>query len=464
MGWNDTFTSATDWSALSFVEMFYKARNERAVAKARSTGAAITLPVVGDDVQNDGFWSLLQTWLQTNCTSYCDADITLPFAVSSLPISNFTLATWRTKAGINSSGFTRKYPREFLQGETQSVNLSSPTAGTWTITLLGQTTGALAWNITAANLQIALRALPATGASGIRVTKPGTPYNIIFPAFLGDVALATVDETSLSNTGSVSVSVTANASTTYTDSSAFSNGHRARALDDGNVYDRTGGAWVVTSNPTGDPPDTVTAYGTMMSGDYIGPWIFNELRDGFNALTREKLGGSKVQDGKFASAFSNASWSNVVSQIAADFPNNGAADAYTYYWGNYGPPPVDLFDGGCTSYEFQLSLVNFFNSKAATVTFYAGAVAGGHPNGSDDQTIWDANGTALQEDEVIEIGTASLTGAGGTLTVSSDTIGDSSTIPNQCPQPSTSSIYQNSQGWKVVGSGVLIDWDFEFMP
>jgi hypothetical protein len=71
------------------------------------------------------------------------------------------------------------------------------------------------------------------------------------------------------------------ASTNYTDGSAFANGHVARNIDDGKVYTRTAGAWVVTP---GALPDVVTAHGVAQAGDYIGAWLFTELRDALNRI------------------------------------------------------------------------------------------------------------------------------------------------------------------------------------
>ena len=62
-----------------------------------------------------------------------------------------------------------------------------------------------------------------------------------------------------------------------------SSGQRARHEVSGYMYDYTGGAWVLSSDQ-GSPADTVTDTGLMDAGDYIGPWIFNELQAGIQAL------------------------------------------------------------------------------------------------------------------------------------------------------------------------------------
>lgn len=68
-------------------------------------------------------------------------------------------------------------------------------------------------------------------------------------------------------------------------------GDKARAvstgggLKAGEVYKRVAGAWVMVDPAVEDArPDTLTAYGYIEPGDYIGPWIWNEIRDVYNHL------------------------------------------------------------------------------------------------------------------------------------------------------------------------------------
>ena len=71
--------------------------------------------------------------------------------------------------------------------EVQSVTLAGAglAGGTWTLTFNGSTTTALAWNISGANLQVALRALPTINGANVTVTGDG-PYAVEFMgAFAG---------------------------------------------------------------------------------------------------------------------------------------------------------------------------------------------------------------------------------------------------------------------------------------
>lgn len=82
---------------------------------------------------------------------------------------------------------------------------AGPTAGTFTLTFGGQTTGAIAWNTTAALVQTALGALPNVTTTGVLVT--GGPLNTtdivinyIGPLANSVVALPTVNAALLTGT------------------------------------------------------------------------------------------------------------------------------------------------------------------------------------------------------------------------------------------------------------------------
>lgn len=192
MAWNDTFDQTTDWSAVSFVEMFYAAYNERLQATGRST---VSLPVAGNDVQSAGFWNTLQNWISTNATDFLDPSATYEGLTGTVDTKQLTFAAVLALIGT-STNWRRKRPRE----------ISSTVAAT------------------------------------------------------------------------------------DTQGNAVANGMRAIYTGDGLIYLRAGGAWAV--DLTGPPdtldsnsaaPDTVSK-GAMSAGDYIGPWVFNQIRDAFNQL------------------------------------------------------------------------------------------------------------------------------------------------------------------------------------
>jgi hypothetical protein len=71
--------------------------------------------------------------------------------------------------------------------EVQTPTISgSPTGGTFTLTFRGQTTTALPYNATAAQVQAALAALSTIGVGNVAVTgSAGGPYTVTFQALLG---------------------------------------------------------------------------------------------------------------------------------------------------------------------------------------------------------------------------------------------------------------------------------------
>ena len=81
------------------------------------------------------------------------------------------------------------------------------------------------------------------------------------------------------------------ASALYTDGQSPTEGDLVRCLADWRVYLRAGGSWTLSGETTGD---TVTAYGNMQVGDYIGHWCFTELREALNRLMRSYHPGTLV--------------------------------------------------------------------------------------------------------------------------------------------------------------------------
>ena len=77
-------------------------------------------------------------------------------------------------------------------------------------------------------------------------------------------------------------------------SESGSDGWSARYTGDGLVYVYSDGTWGMQSNVTS--PDLVTAYGYESRGDYIGPWLYNELHRGAMVL-RYKASQNKKRAG-----------------------------------------------------------------------------------------------------------------------------------------------------------------------
>jgi hypothetical protein len=104
-----------------------------------------------------------------------------------------------------NTGVSGRYYRQGDTVQTVTVN-GTPTGGTFTISLGGQTSSALAYNAAAATVQTALRLLTGASAAGILVTgSAGGPYTI---TFAGPAAPLFVDQTSLTGGTSATAQAT----------------------------------------------------------------------------------------------------------------------------------------------------------------------------------------------------------------------------------------------------------------
>lgn len=108
---------------------------------------------------------------------------------------------------INSGGVTT-ITNGSAQNEIQVVTIiGGPTSGTFTLTFQGQTTAPLAYNISAANMVLALEALSNIGVGDVGVSLSGWQYTVTFQNALAntDLQQMTGDGSSLGG-GSVSAS------------------------------------------------------------------------------------------------------------------------------------------------------------------------------------------------------------------------------------------------------------------
>jgi len=92
--------------------------------------------------------------------------------------------------------------------EIQEVSLPSPTGGTFTLTYVGQTTSSLAYNATAAAVELALAALSNIAGGDVSVTgDDGGPYLVEFTGTLAATNVAELTGSGIALTGVSSVDV-----------------------------------------------------------------------------------------------------------------------------------------------------------------------------------------------------------------------------------------------------------------
>lgn len=87
--------------------------------------------------------------------------------------------------------------------DVQKITINNATGGTWRASFKGATTGDLAYNISGANLQTALRGLSTIDDDGVTVSLSGTTYTITFASAMANVDQPDfeVDESTLTGEG-----------------------------------------------------------------------------------------------------------------------------------------------------------------------------------------------------------------------------------------------------------------------
>lgn len=114
---------------------------------------------------------------------------------------------------ITSGGSTGKYgPYATQTNEVQSVTITgTPTGGTFTLTWSGQTTAAIPYNATAAQVLAALQALSNVGDNDVSVTGgpgPGSAFAVTFKQMLGGTDVAAMTASGAGLTGGSTPGVT----------------------------------------------------------------------------------------------------------------------------------------------------------------------------------------------------------------------------------------------------------------
>lgn len=120
---------------------------------------------------------------------------------------------WEPVAGATGynlyRGTSAAAPEVLGRNEQQTVTLTLPTAGTFTLTYAGQETGPIDFDATAQEMEDALVALSNIALGDVDVTKVGDVYTVEFTGLLArtNVAEMTVDDTLLVGTAAVATSV-----------------------------------------------------------------------------------------------------------------------------------------------------------------------------------------------------------------------------------------------------------------
>lgn len=420
---------------------------------------------------------VIQDWLESECDQFLDPNVDF---VNSLTTDEwrYTITTWRAEAGINSAGFRRRKPREIssttastdtnsntatigqrawlttggnagklhectatgpsvwslieVRSEVQRVDLSGaddPNGGTWELTILGQTITGIAYNVSAANLQNAIVATSGTGANQTTVSKSGFQYSITFPSYLGDVAAVSVNSAGLTSAGSISVTIT----------------------------EVTKGYSVV---PAPDQLDSTTAapnnvaYGKQAAGDYIGGWMFTELRDGMNSLMLIPFTSLLAENDYWRAIGSDGSkpiaeseWDAGIAQATWDGTN--AEGSYSDEAGGSKFLYTALREELAINVQSEIAgVAEFYIRASKTKTGVLARVL----------TEYDDFGTSLPEDEFYLHDSISFSVVGGTT--------QQLTTPwtiSQPPRPDWAVSSPGSRGF-VLTFGAVVYYDYAYTP
>ncbi|MHC4094730.1 MAG: flagellar hook-basal body complex protein, partial [Planctomycetota bacterium] len=211
--------------------------------------------------------------------------------------------------------------------EEQSITITgTPTGGTFTLTYGGQTTAAIAYNATAAQVDSALEALSTIGVGGVTCTGggfPGTAVDVEFTGTLAgqDVALMTIDDSGL--TGGISPAGSV-AETT-----------KGRAVQGVLGSDATAslvnGRLVVTDTEAGYSKSDLSidwsGDGTLTTPGYFeAATVGGEEVKSFNIITYDSQGGSHVLSGAFVRTDTVNLWDLVLTSISGNVSQLTFAD------------------------------------------------------------------------------------------------------------------------------------------
>jgi flagellar hook protein FlgE len=206
--------------------------------------------------------------------------------------------------------------------ETQTVSIAgAPTGGTFTLTYDGQTTAAIAWNASSADVNTALEALSNIGAGNVTSTGgalPGTAVAVEFTGALAgqDVSLMTIDTTNLTGgapVGSVAETTTGRAVQGVLGGEATAslvNG-KIRITDTASGYSRSDFAMTWS--------DSSLTLPTYFEVSTVGG---DEVKN-VSITVFDSQGGKHVLSGAFVRTDANNTWDMVLTSITGDI--NGIA-------------------------------------------------------------------------------------------------------------------------------------------
>jgi flagellar hook protein FlgE len=327
--------------------------------------------------------------------------------------------------------------------EVQTVTIDGnavPDGGTYTLTYGGQTTAAIDWDATPAEIKTALEALPNVNADDITVSGAmGDGVTFTFADTLGDTGLITMNSASLTDGG---VAVTNSiAETTKGSSSILGDGERA-SLD--------GGRLTITDTQSGySQSDMAMAFANSGTANIEMPGYFeistvggNELKN-VNITIYDSLGGTHVLSGALVRTNTDNTWDMVMTSITGDV-SNIALDNRRIKGINFNSGDGSLLGAGSGSSQFTVAFTHDA-SNPQTINVALGTVGR-----LDGLTQFAGSSTAVAREQD---GYAS--GRLSTVSVNNEgiLIGDFSNGIKKNIAAVQVALFQNASGLEALGNG-----------
>lgn len=280
VGWNDIFDENTDWTAVSFLQMFWNAYIERVrilTANFRRYDSRIVALEPGDPWYSYNYRNRICLFSaapaspedQRLAYGHPRQIVAGDYVARAIPYSQ--PFPYLTDGDFQFTDDPAEYSFciQLLQGLASAQNSFADYGGglVWVVDD-DATTWPLAWTWDTLAARVGLDARGFTRKLPAEFHPASTRYNVY------------------SGHGASVATINAN-----TSNPLIANGDKARCLSTsgglraGEVYKRVAGAWVFV-DPAAEParPDTLVGYGFLEVGDYIGSWIWNEIRDCLNHL------------------------------------------------------------------------------------------------------------------------------------------------------------------------------------
>lgn len=448
MAWTDTFTSSTDWSARTHLNMFVDACNERltvlgltTLSQYRAGGSGKTVSSITKSggtvtvtITAHGYTSGREIFLDTTDANY--------YGVFTITVVNANTFTFTVSTSLASPG-TGTYTSYLLPDDAQRASVVAAMqavvrdhAGSF----LNQSTPVVVSGFLATN--------PVTYASVMSAIGAGSKFTRKAPRV---------------------VATTTSTSDIY--GNAAASGQVAILQSTGLTRQYNGSSWIISattpdllsnksSSPNGIPTDSD---GTMQAGDYFGPWIWNELRDALNKLTLtpasttviSNTGGTGSSGNSNPSPYTSASaaYAAAAANCSLTTGTGGSANSEQSYVDITGTSPgtynASIGVGGCT-YRATTSV----STSKIVRAYFRALITNAGPFFAT--STYDAQGTGYAEGVVTNFFTSSANTSANT----NFSAFDGSSLPTVYNAPSSGSDWYT--GFASGGVVALFDWQFTY--